>query len=46
MSKQDKDGLIIFFDSITGIVLWHKFIQSETKANYLEGLNYLIQEGF
>jgi len=26
--------------------LWFKFIQSETKENYLEGLNFLLQKGF
>lgn len=38
--------MLIFFDSISGRVLWHKFIQSETKENYLEGLKYLEEKGF
>jgi len=38
--------LLIFFDAISGRVLWHKFIQSETKENYHEGLNFLLQKGF
>lgn len=33
--------MIIFSDSRTGKVLWFKFIQSETKLEYLEGLHYL-----
>ena len=44
--RKDKDGLLIFFDSISGKVLWFKFIQSETKENYLEGLRYLEQREF
>ena len=27
-------------------MLWFKFIQSETKENYLEGLNFLLEKGF
>lgn len=26
--------------------MWFKFIQSETKENYLEGLNFLLEKGF
>lgn len=26
--------------------MWHKFITSETKENYLEGLNFLLKKGF
>lgn len=37
---------MIFLDSITGQVLWHKFITAETKENYQEGLNFLEQNGF
>lgn len=37
---------MIFFDSISKSVIWHKFIESETKDNYLEGLNYLLEKGF
>jgi len=33
-------------DSLSGKVLWHKFIQSETKENYQEGLNYLLKQSF
>ena len=44
--RKDKDGLLIFFDSISRQVVWHKFIQSETKENYLEGLNFLLEKGF
>jgi len=42
---QNKDGLLIFFDTILGRVLWHKFIQSETKENYAEGINFLLEKG-
>jgi hypothetical protein len=44
--RKDKDGLLIFFDSISRKVLWHKFIQSETKENYLEGLDFLLEKEF
>ena len=44
--RKDKDGLLIFFNSISRQVVWHKFIQSETKENYLEGLNFLLEKGF
>ena len=44
--RKDRDGLLIFFDSISKQVLWHKFIQSETKENYLEGLKFLEGKGF
>ena len=27
-------------------MIWHKFIQSETKASYLEGLKHLEEKGF
>jgi len=27
-------------------VVWFKFIQSETKENYLEGLDFLLEKGF
>jgi len=33
-------------DSLTSKVLWHKFIQSETKKEYQEGLNYLLEKDF
>ena len=44
--RKDKDVLLIFFDSISRQIVWHKFIQSETKENYLEGLNFLLEKGF
>ena len=44
--RKDKDGLLIFFDSISRQVVWHKFIQSETKENYLEGLNFYLKKVF
>jgi len=37
---------MIFTDSITGRVLWFKFITSETKLEYLEGLLFLLKRGF
>lgn len=43
-TKKDKDGLLIFSDSNTGKVLWFKFIESETKEEYLEGLKYLKEK--
>jgi hypothetical protein len=44
--RSDKDGLIIFLDSITSKVLWYKFISLETKEEYIEGLNYLKDKNF
>lgn len=44
--KKDKDGLLIFLDSLSGRVLWFKFIQTETKAEYQEGLKYLEAKEF
>ena len=44
--RKDKDGLLIFLDSITKKVIWHKFIRGETKENYLEGLNFLLKNSF
>ena len=38
--------MLIFYDSISDRVIWHKFIQSETKAEYQEGLDYLLKLGF
>jgi hypothetical protein len=38
--------LLIFFDTVSGTVLWHKFIQSQPKENYLESLNSLLEKGF
>ncbi len=43
--KIDKDGLLIFLDSLSGKILWFKFISSETKHEYQEGLNYLESAG-
>jgi hypothetical protein len=40
------DGIMIFIDSVTGQVLWAKFIKSETNSAYQEGLEYLISRGF
>jgi len=44
--RKDKDWLLIFMDSLTGRVLWFKFIESERKIHYLEGLNFLLEKGF
>jgi len=44
--RSDRDGLLVFLDSLTGQVVWFKFIESETKANYQEGLNFLKLQGF
>ena len=37
---------MVFIDSITGEVLWAKFIKGETNNHYKEGLNYLESRGF
>lgn len=44
--KKDKDGLLIFIDAWSGRVLWFKFIEAETKAQYQEGLDFLIQNNY
>jgi len=44
--RKDKDALLIFLDSITSQVIWFKFISSETKLEYQEGLNHLLKFGF
>ena len=44
--RKGEDGLLIFFDSISRQVVWHKFIESETKENYLEGLKYIQEKVF
>jgi hypothetical protein len=40
------DGIMVFVDSITGQVVWAKFIKSETNIHYQEGLDYLESRGF
>jgi hypothetical protein len=40
------DGIMVFIDSITGEVLWAKFIKSETNNHYLKGLDYLESKSF
>lgn len=37
---------MIFFDVISRRVIWHKFITSETKESYQEGLNVLLEKDF
>lgn len=44
--RKDKDGLLIFYDSVSDKVLWFKFIESEKKEHYLEGLNFLLKNSF
>jgi hypothetical protein len=36
----------VFVDSLTGQILWAKFIKNETNADYQEGLDYLESRGF
>ena len=44
--KTDLDGLMVFLDSITGQILWFKFLKNETNLDYEEGLKYLEERGF
>lgn len=37
---------MVLIDSITGEVLWFKFVKNETNLDYQDGLNYLEQRGF
>ena len=37
---------MLFIDSLTGKVLWFKFLKNETNQDYKEGLNYLEGRGF
>jgi hypothetical protein len=40
------DGVMVFVDSLTGEVVWVKFVKSETNNHYQEGLDYLESRGF
>ena len=37
---------MVFLDSITGQILWFKFLKNETNLDYQEGLKYLEERGF
>jgi hypothetical protein len=45
-SKKDNDGLLVFMDAWSGRVLWFKFIKSESKAEYQEGLDFLTSNNY
>lgn len=38
--------MLIFIDAWTGKVLWLKFIETETKAEYQEGLDFLVKNNY
>lgn len=40
------DGILVFLDSLTGQIVWYKFIKNEANRDYQEGLNYLENRGF
>jgi hypothetical protein len=42
----DLDGIMVFVDSLTGEVIWAKFIKNETNSDYQEGLDYIESRGF
>lgn len=44
--KKDRDGLLVFMDAWTGKVMWLKFIETETKAEYQEGLGFLVENNY
>ena len=37
---------MIFIDAWIGKVLWFKFIESETKREYQEGVDFLVKNNF
>jgi hypothetical protein len=39
-------GVVVFKDSRSKSVLWHKFVRYETIADYAEGVDYLVSQGF
>jgi hypothetical protein len=44
--RKDRDGLLLFLDSTTKQIVWYKFIQTETKFEYQEGLSFLLQNKY
>ena len=44
--RTELDGILVFLDSLTGQIVWFKFLRHETNADYQEGLNYLKSTGF
>jgi hypothetical protein len=39
-------GVVVFKDSRSKSILWHKFVRYETIADYQEGIDYLVSRGF
>lgn len=37
---------MIFFNSISDKAIWHKFIEAETRQEYQQGLDFLLNKGF
>ena len=44
--RTELDGALVFLDSLTGQIVWFKFLKSETNRDYQQGLNYLENRGF
>ena len=39
-------GLMVIKDALRGKILWHKHVQHETIALYMEGIRWLEENGF
>ena len=39
-------GLMVIKDTLRNKVLWHKYVRSETIAQYMEGISWLKSQGF
>lgn len=39
-------GLMVIRDAVRGKVLWHKYVHHETIAQYVEGVDWLKDNGF
>jgi hypothetical protein len=38
-------GVVVFKDSRTKSILWHKFVRNETVVDYAEGVDFLVSQG-
>lgn len=44
--RTELDGVLVFLDSLTGQIVWFKFLRNETNLDYQEGLDYIESKGF
>lgn len=45
-NRAELDGILVFLDSLTGQIVWFKFLKNETNRDFQECLNYLENRGF